>query len=81
MYGNDLFSVFLFRQNCGWSQLTISSSDGLTGDAGRCSLSESRFSINSVKHPHRQSNYRSPSANQFRVSQRRSAQQNSQRRH
>ena len=66
----------MFRQTCGWNQLTHSSSDGLTG-GDRWSLAESRFSLNSSKHIQRRSNYRSPSANPPRVVHRHIPQRNS----
>jgi hypothetical protein len=69
--------IFLFlRQNCGWNQLTRTSSNGTTD--GRCSLTESRFSINSSKNVHRRSNYRSPSANTSRTNKHFIQKQNSQ---
>ncbi|CAF0813151.1 unnamed protein product [Rotaria sp. Silwood1] len=42
------------RQNCGCNYLTRRSSDGI--NAGRWSLTESRYSTVSAKHPHRRSN-------------------------
>ncbi len=74
---------FIFRQNCGWSQLARSSSDGLNeGGGARCSLTESRHSINSSRNLHRrsnrQSNYRAPTSNTSRTSNRLTHQQNSQ---
>ncbi len=78
----EIDSYFIFRQNFGWSQLTRSSSNGLTEGVARCSLTESRYSINSSKNHHRrsnrQSNYRSPTSNASRTSNRLTHQQNSQ---
>ncbi|CAF4168446.1 unnamed protein product [Rotaria sp. Silwood2] len=42
------------RQNCGCNYLTRRSSDGING--GRWSLTESRYSNVSTKHPHQRSN-------------------------
>ncbi|CAF0839019.1 unnamed protein product [Rotaria sordida] len=44
---------FRCRQNCGCSYLTRRSSDGING--GRWSLTETRYSNASTKHPHRRS--------------------------
>jgi hypothetical protein len=63
----------MFRQNFGCNNLIRTSSDGTNGGT-RWSLTESRHSIASTKNAHRrsnrQSNYRSPPANQTRTSKR-----------